>query len=185
MKTIITAFTVAFVSLSQLIAEDTAKPLLSLSVKRQLTKTDQEKIGARAEVKDKIVTLRVVIRNVSSSTIDGASISGDVLLERSMGQNEKIVKESLAPMKIPEMKPNASITIDLGKIKLSKVEWKNREFEETLEEWQVVCKKDETVIGKDISSDKYTTLEKEIKPEKPGDDRPRDQRQRKLRKLIN
>jgi hypothetical protein len=32
---------------------------------------------------------------------------------------------------------------------------------------------------------KYTTLEKEIEPEKPGDDRPGDQRQRKLRKLIN
>ncbi len=175
----------AFALTSPIFAEEVVKPFLSLSVKRQITNTEQDKIGAKAEVKDKIVTLRVVITNVSSTIIDGAMLSGDVLLERSMGDNKKIVKESLAPIKIPDLKPNAAITLDLGKIKLSKVEWKHREFEESLEEWKVVCKKGEIVIGKNTSSDKYTALEKEIKPEKPANDRPANPRQRKLRRLIN
>jgi len=181
----IAALTMAFALTSQIFAEEVAKPLLSLSVKRHLTNTEQEKIGPRTEVKDKIVTLRVIISNVSSTVVDGAMLSGDVLLERTLGDHKKIVKESLAPIKIPEMKPNASVTLDLGKIKLSKVESKYREFEESLEEWKVVCKKGETVIGKNTSSDKFTTLEKEIKPDKPGDDRPSNPRQRKLRKFLN
>lgn len=175
----------AFAFVFQAFGEEQAKPFLSLSVKRHLTNTEQGKIGARGEVKDKIVTLRCVITNVSSTIIEGAMLSGDVLMERSRGENKKIVKESLAPIKIPEMKPNAEITLDLGKMKLSKVEWRNREFEESLEEWKVVCKKGETVIGKNTSSDKYTSLEKEIKPEKPENNRPANPRQRKLHKFIN
>jgi hypothetical protein len=85
-----------------------------------------------------------------------------VLINRAGEDNERIVKELLKSLKLPPMKPNENLTVDLGKFTLTKVEWKRRTFEETLEEWKVVCKKGETNIGENVSDEKYNVLVKEM-----------------------
>jgi hypothetical protein len=131
-------------------------------VKRQVLGTEKEERGPRSEARDKEMTLRVVIKNLSDTTLEGAELTGDVLINRAGEDNERIVKELLKSLKLPPMKPNENLTVDLGKFTLTKVEWKRRTFEETLEEWKVVCKKGETNIGENVSDEKYNVLVKEM-----------------------
>lgn len=148
-----------------------AKPSVTLSVKRHLINSEHDQRGPQKS-REKTITLRVDIQNVSSSTIEGAILSGDVLVTRSVEEREKVVKEFLGTLKVPSLKPNEKITLDFGKIQLSDFQWKHRKFEESLEEWKVICKKGETEIGKNLSNTRYTTLEKEVKPNEPGPNRP-------------
>lgn len=170
MKTLTLLFALAFAIFSHGFAADAAKPLVSITAKRQLTGTERDQ-RFRTDAREKAVTLRVVIQNTSSATIEGAELSGEVLVERARDEREKIVKEKLKAVKLPAIKPNERITIDLGEIILREVEWRQRKFEESLEEWKVVCKKGETEIGLHLSSDQYTELEKKIIPEEPWNDR--------------
>jgi hypothetical protein len=61
------------------------------------------------------------------------------------------------------MKPNAKFTLDLGKIEVKELELAKRKFEESLEEWQIVCTSGGKEIAKAMSSEKYTALEKDAK----------------------
>ncbi len=167
MKTHILSFAVLFGLISGVFAEEAAaKPLVSLTVKRQLLSADKDDRGPRSESRDKEMTLRVVIKNLSDTTLEGAELTGDVLINRAGEDNERIVKEMLKSLKLPPMKPNENLTVDLGKFTLTKVEWKRRTFEETLEEWKVVCKKGETNIGENVSDKNYDVLIKEMKDQK-------------------
>lgn len=167
MKTHILSSVVLFGLISGIFAEEAAaKPLVSLTVKRQLLSADKDDRGPRSESRDKEMTLRVVIKNLSDTTLEGAELTGDVLINRAGEDNERIVKEMLKSLKLPPMKPNENLTVDLGKFTLTKVEWKRRTFEETLEEWKVVCKKGEANIGENVSDKNYDVLIKEMKDQK-------------------
>jgi hypothetical protein len=144
-------------------AEEAAKPLVSLTVKSQLLSADREIRGQRSAPKDKEMTLRVEIKNLSDSPLEDAELIGNVLINRSINDEAKIVKEELTSLKLPPIKPNEKITVDLGKITVSKVKWHCRSFDETLEEWKVVCKKGDANIGEKVSTDKYAYLVKHMK----------------------
>ncbi|MES2980910.1 MAG: hypothetical protein V4727_01240 [Verrucomicrobiota bacterium] len=162
MKTQILSFAVLFGLIAGVVAEEAAKPLVSLTVKRQVLGTDKDE-RTLSQSRDKEMTLRVVIKNLSDTTLEGAELTGNVLINRAGVEDERIVKELLKPLKLPPMKPNENLTVDLGKFTLTKVEWTRRTFEETLEEWKVVCIKGETNIGENVSDEKYNVLVKEMK----------------------
>jgi hypothetical protein len=103
----------------------------------------------------------VEITNTSPAPVTGSELSGDVLVRRARNEKQIVVREPLDKIKLPAMKPNEKLTLDLGKIELSEVEWLNRKFEETVEEWQVTCTQGTTEIGKAASSDHYQTLLKD------------------------
>jgi hypothetical protein len=116
--------------------------------------------------------------NISQTAIEGGELSGVALVKRAGETREKTVSESLGKLKLPAMKPNEKITLDLGKLLLSEVEWRNRKFEETLEEWKVTCSQGQTEIGKAVSSDRFEELEKDAmgppkKDAKPGRKNPK------------
>lgn len=183
MKTLTSIFAVCLALLSQAGALEPAKPQLTMTVKRQLLDTDHEMRGKQGNTQHKLITLRVELVN-SSSTATGESIlSGNALISRAIGEREKVVMESLGTMKVPAMKPNEKLTFDLGRITLSEVEWRNRKFEESLEEWKIVCRQGETEIGKSISSERYETLAKDLEPADPKQGGGRGPTPRKLRKL--
>lgn len=163
MKTQILSVAVLFGLISGIFAEEAAKPLVSLTVKRHVLGTDKDDRGPHSESRDKDITLRVEIKNLSNAILEGAELTGDVLINRAGEDHERLVKEALKSIKLPPMKPNENLTVDLGKFTLTKVEWKRRTFEETLEEWKVVCKKGETNIGENVSDKKYDALVNEIK----------------------
>ena len=174
MKTLTPILAASLVLLSQVSAAEPpkpAKPTVTLTVKRHLTDSERDQ-GFRSKSREKTITLRVDIQNVTSSTIEGAVLTGDVLVTRSIDEREKIVKEWLGTLKVPTLKPNEKLTLDFGEIKLSEVEWKHRKFEETLEEWKVVCKNGETELGLNLSNARYTTLEKKVVPNEPHPNRP-------------
>ena len=100
------------------------------------------------------------------TTLEDAELTGDVILNRSVNEEAKIVQEALTSLKLPAIKPNEKITVDLGKFTISKVKWHCRSFDETLEEWKVVCSKGEANIGEKISTDKYGYLLRGIQKEK-------------------
>ncbi len=139
-------------------AEEAAKPLVSLIVKSQVLSVDKDIRGQRSAPKDKEMTLRVEIKNLSDTTLEDTELIGDVILNRSVNDDAKIVQEMLTSLKLPAIKPNEKLTVDLGKFTISKVKWHCRSFDETLEEWKVVCHKAEANIGEKVSTDKYGYL---------------------------
>ncbi len=144
-------------------AEEAAKPMVSLTVKSQLLSADRDIRGQRSAPKDKEMTLRVEIKNLSDSTLEDAELTGDVILSRSVNEEAKFVQELLTSLKLQPIKPNEKITVDLGKFTISKVKWHCRSFDETLEEWKVVCKIGGANIGEKVSTDKYVYLVKHMK----------------------
>ncbi|MEO5712399.1 MAG: hypothetical protein ABIT37_02840 [Luteolibacter sp.] len=163
MKTFITLFTVAFLSATTHAAEE-PKPLVTLSVKRQLLDSNHEMRGRQGDTKDKTFALRVEITNTSSTTVTDAELTGTVLVSRSTDVSDKVVKEPLGNLAIAPMKPNERITVDLGKITLREVELRNRRFEEKMEEWKVECLQKQIVIGSAVSSDQFAAKEKQVTP---------------------
>lgn len=173
MKFLISMLSVGLLLLLPAGAVEPAKPQLTLTVKRQLLDSDHEMRGKLGNTKSKTLTLRVEIVNTTSATVAASELSGDALVTRAVGEHEKLVRETLAAVKVPEIKPNQKITLDLGKIKLSELEWRNRKFEETLEEWKVTCKQGQTELGSSLSSDRFETLDRQVaadapKPKGPG-----------------
>lgn len=146
------------------LSADATKPLVSVSAKRHVLDSDHDLKGQRGSSGKKVITLRAEITNTTSSPVEASSISGDALILRAVGENEKLVKESLGKVEVPALKPNEKKTVDLGKITLSEVEWGKRKFEESLEEWKVTCTQGQVVIGGTESSDKYADLEATAKP---------------------
>ncbi len=166
-------------------AAEPSKPLVTLSVKKQLLDSEHDTRGRQGSTQKKVYTLRVDVVNVSSSPIGESTLSGDALVTRAIGEKEKIVKESLGTVKVPAMKPNEKLTLDLGKVSVSEVEWRDRKFEEKLEEWRIVCKRDDTEIGKAVSNERFETLSKEVSTEEPKGPETQGPARRKLRQFRN
>jgi hypothetical protein len=161
MKTITLLFAAAFVLVSSANAADAPKPLLQLSAKKQVLDTEHDKHGAGGSSKEKTLALRVVIFNTGATTVGESVLTGTALVSRSGEFRDQVVKESLGEIKVPELKPNEKVTLDLGKIELRELEWNKRKFEEELEEWQVTCKQGGVEIGKAESSANYALLAKD------------------------
>jgi hypothetical protein len=189
MKNHFFSFTVFLSLIAGTFAEEVTKPLVSLTVNRHLLDSELDHRGPRSESREKEITLRVEVRNISDKPLEGAELTGEVLLKRAFNNDERIVKESLKSLKLPPMKPNENLTVDLGKFTLSKSKWKNRTFEETLEEWKVVCKNGEINIGQNVSDEKYYILinemkeQREEKAEKKKDEPETPFHKKKFRKL--
>lgn len=166
MKPLILTSALVLAMAAPCLAQEQAKPTVSLSVKRQLIGTDNSRGGWQTDAREKTVTLRVTITNTSSARLEGASLTGKVMVERAMEDRGKFVCEFLEPVKLPSMAPNQQITVDLGKVSLRKVEWQRRKFEESLEEWEVLCKLGDSTIGSNLSDPRFKTLEKEWLEEK-------------------
>ena len=162
MKTMALLITLTLSGLVNLQAADAPKPMLTLSVKRQTVDTEHDMRGRQGNTRQKTLALKVEIVNTGSTTVEASVLTGDALVSRAGDFKEKIVKESLGEIKVPAMKPNEKLTLDLGKIRLDEVEWRNRKFEEILEEWQVTFSQGSTEIGKAVSSTRYATLLKEV-----------------------
>jgi len=160
MKIITFLFAIGLGLLANANAADAPKPLLQLSAKKQVLDTDHDTRGAARRSKEKTVALRVVIFNTGSTTVGESLLAGVALVSRSGEFRDQVVKESLGEIKVPALKPNAKITLDLGKIQLSELEWAKRKFEEELVEWQVTCSQGLVEIGKAESSDRYPLLAK-------------------------
>lgn len=140
------------------------KPQLQLSAKKQILDADYDKFGKARKARSsnqKTYTLRVELYNATSTTVAESVLTGTALVSRVFQSNSQIVKESLGEIKVPDMKPNEKITLDLGKIELREVEWRNRKFEENLEEWKVTCSQGNEEIGTTLSSEKYVVVVKE------------------------
>jgi hypothetical protein len=175
MKTQILSFAVLFGLISGAFAEEAAKPQVSLTVKRQTLDVSSDK-GSKSESMEKEVTLRVEIRNVTKETLEGAELTGEVMINRAKNDEERMVIEELKSLKLPAMKPNERITVDLGKVIINKVRWKNRTFEESLEHWKLVCKKGEASIGENLSDSNYTGLVKEMEQQEEANKEQRKQK---------
>ena len=168
MKTHFLSFVVFFALIAGVFAEEATKPSVSLTVKRQTLDASRDR-GFHSEASDKEVTLRVEIKNVTNEALEGAELTGQVIINRARNEAERMVVEELKSIKLPAMKPNERLTVDLGKIILNKARWKNRTFEETLEQWKVVCKKGEANIGENLSDKNYAGLLKEMEKEHDAD----------------
>ncbi|MEO8613498.1 MAG: hypothetical protein ABI600_00030 [Luteolibacter sp.] len=176
MKNLIILLTLGLALPTTTRAAEPAKPLVTLSVKRQVLDSSHEMLGRQGNTKQKTYTLHVEIINTSSSEITDAQLTGEILVTRSSEMSEKLVKEPLDKITLATMKPNEKLTVDLGKITLREVEWRNRKFEEQLEEWKVDCVQKETVIGSAVSSPHFESLEKKaVTPQvaNPGPMHPR------------
>ena len=170
MKTLTLLMATGLAFLASALADEAPKPLLQLSAKKQVLDTDHDRLRAGSS-KQKTVALRVVLYNATSKTVEESVLTGVALVSRAAESREQIVKESLGEIKVPAMKPNEKVTIDLGKIELSEVEWGKRKFEENLEEWQVTCSHGEVEIGKAESSDRFALVARDaVKngPQRPG-----------------
>ena len=185
MKSLIAMLSLGLMLITGAQALEPAKPRVSLTVKRQLLDSDHDLRGRDGSSKRKTFTLRVELVNSSSAAVGESTLTGDALVTRAFGEREKTVREALGAVKVPAMKPNEKLTLDLGKITVSEVEWHSRKFEEKLEEWRIVCKQDETEIGKAVSSERYETLSKDIEPEPNRDRAPLGPDKRRFRKFGN
>lgn len=161
MKTLPFLFAAGLACLTPALAAEPQKPLVALTVKRHVLDSDRDMIGRKGSNRQKTVALRVEIVNTTSTPVAESELSGDVLVKRARNEKEIVVKEALGEVKLPAMKPNEKLTLDLGKIVLHELEWRNRKFEEDLEEWQVTCTQGNTEIGKATSSDNYQKLLKD------------------------
>lgn len=165
MKTMLTGFIAGLLMVSAS-AADPQKETVTLTAKLHVLDSDRDLLGRRGNTREKTVALRVEIVNTTAALVGECELSGNVLVKRARNEQEKIVKESLEALKVPALKPNGKVTLDLGRIRLSEVEWRNRKFEETLEEWKVICSQGGNEIGKAVSSGRYETLSKDVEPEK-------------------
>jgi hypothetical protein len=149
-------------------AADPPKHLVTLNVKPHTLDSNHALLGKRGNAANKIVALRVEITNISSTTIADSSISGNALVQKIGDMKNILVNTPLGSLKVPAMKPNEKLSLDLGKIILSKIELPRRFAAENLEEWQVTCTQAGAEIGK-ASSDRYEALEKTtVNPPGPG-----------------
>lgn len=140
---------------------DPAKPLLRLEVKKQVLDSAHDLRGRQGSTARKVLTLRIEITNTSGAPLEATTLTGEAIVERAKGESETLVKESLGKVELPALKPNERTTVDLGKITLKEVEWRNRKFEESLEEWKVTCLQGQTIVGSAVSSDRFIELEQE------------------------
>lgn len=138
-----------------------AEPSVSLSVKKQVVDSDHELGGRQGSRAKKVIKLRVEVTNTGASVVSGAQVSGIALIKRERAVQEKVTREKLAPVALPELKPNARETVDLGNIELHELETRLKKLEQTLEEWKVVCLKDGVELGSAVSGPGFEILDRD------------------------
>ncbi|MFN9025492.1 MAG: hypothetical protein ACK5VX_04795, partial [Akkermansiaceae bacterium] len=94
MKTHFLSFTVLFGLIAGVFAEEATKPSVSLTVKRQTLDASRDR-GFQSEASDKEVTLRVEIKNVTNEALEGAELTGQVIINRARNEAERLVVEEL------------------------------------------------------------------------------------------
>lgn len=141
-------------------AADAPAPQVSLTVKKQVVDSDHDLRGRQGSSAKKVLTLRAEITNTGRTPLEGATLSGTALILKAGEVKEALVKEPLAGTPVPELRPGGRVTLDVGRIVLHEREWRNRKFEETLEEWQVVCEAAGKQIGTAESSGRFASMEK-------------------------
>jgi hypothetical protein len=142
------------------IAADPVTPTVKLAVRKHLLDSDRDKGAKHGEQVMKAYTLRVEVTNTGKTTLAGASLSGTALVHRARAMNDRIVSEPLTSLEVPQLKPNGTVTLDLGRIDLHKLVLRQRQMEETLDEWQVVLTQGEVELAKEQSSSGYEALSK-------------------------
>jgi hypothetical protein len=154
------------------VTAEPAKPLLALTAKKHLVDSDSDRHGGQVTTREKSITIRVEITNQSTATITGAELSGHALIKRDGSLKDGLSKTSLGKLAIPELKPNARVTLDLGRISLHELDGRVRKVETSLEAWKVIATKAGTEIGMVKSGDTYDALEAQSvtrgKEGKPG-----------------
>ena len=174
MKTIFSILAASLVCFSPSTAADAPAPKVSLVVKKQVIDSDHDLRGRQGRVAKKVLTLRVEITNTGGTTLEGATLSGTAIILKAGEVKETFAKEPLGAIPVPELRPGGRVTLDIGRIALHEREWRNRKFEESLEEWKVVCTAAGTEIGMTESSARYPILEQKLAkpgqggPAKPG-----------------
>ena len=149
----------AFVALhTPLPAADSAK--VAITAKTRVVDSDHDLRGKFGDTGQKTVTLKVTIVNTSGGPLGASELTGDVLVKRARDEKVKIVKESLGKIAVPALKPNEKITVDLGKVTLSKLKWAKQEFEESLEAWKVTSSTGAVTLGTVTSDPRYEELAK-------------------------
>ena len=138
MKTLILMLAAASGFILPAFAADPAPPALKLVIKKHLMDSDRDKGTTYGGQVLKAYTLRVEVTNAGKTTLEGASLSGTALVHRARAKNNRITREPLTSVEVPQLKPNGKVTLDLGRIELHKVVMRQRQMEETFDEWQVV-----------------------------------------------
>jgi hypothetical protein len=141
-------------------AAEAPAPQVSLTVKKQVIDSDHDLHGRQGSSAKKVLTLRAEITNISQEPVKSATLTGTALILKAGEVKEMLVRQPLAETPVPELRPGGRITLDVGRIVLHEREWRNRKFEETLEEWQVVCEADGKQLGTAESSSRYAGMEK-------------------------
>lgn len=167
MKTLALSLSAGFFLILTSLTAEAAPQSVKLEVKKHLVESDRNKVASFGGQVSKAYTLRVEITNTGKETITGAKLSGTALVMRARAMNERLSSEPIAAMEIPELKPNGRVTLDLGRIDIHKLELRQREMEETFEEWQVVCTQGESELAKVESSGKFESLNKDAS-DQPG-----------------
>lgn len=165
MKPTLTYFATALLLLVPAGAIEPQKPLVTLTVKRQLLDSDYHQNGRTGDTRHKTITLRVNVSNTSQTAVGESELSGNALIVRAENLQEMVIKEPLTPINVPAMKPGERLTFDLGEIHLSEIEWSNHKYEETLEEWKVICTQGTIEVGASVSSGDYDKLVTEVVPD--------------------
>jgi len=167
MKSLITLLALSFAFASLASASEPQKSLLTFTVKRQLLHSEYEMLGRQGGSKLQTYALRVEITNETSSTVAESRLSGEALVKRRTREKQTVVKEPLGSLKLPAMKPNATVTLDLGKITLNQYEWQNQKFQETLEEWKIAASLNKVRVGYAESAHFAALAKTATEPETP------------------
>jgi hypothetical protein len=134
------------------VAADPAPSSIQLVVRKHLLDSDRDKGAKFGGQEMKAYTLRVEVTNTGKASLAGGSLSGTALVQRARAMNNRIVGEPLRSLEVPELKPNGTVTLDLGRIELHKVVMRQRQMEETFDEWQVVFTQGGAELAKEQSS---------------------------------
>ena len=180
MKAIIRILAVGLVCHFSCFAAEPSAPKVSLTVKKQVMDMDHDNIGKQGSVAKKVLTLRVEVTNNSKDSLAGAMLSGTAIIRKAGETKETFDKEPLGKTPVPELRPGGRVTLDVGRIALHEREWRNQKFEESLEEWKVVCMAAGSDIGMAVSSPRFSNLEKLA--DKPGKGGPANPGRKKKRK---
>ncbi len=169
MKSIILSLAAGSCFIVSALAVEPAAPTVKLVVKKHLLESEHDKGGKFGSSAAKTYALRVEVTNTGKTPLVGAEISGTALVHRARALADRVSAEPLSAVKVPDIKPNDKVTLELGRIDLHKLEMRQREMEESLEEWQVICTKGGSELGKEESSDRFETMNKDASgPSKKG-----------------
>lgn len=169
MKTLLQSLALGLCCVVSPVSAEPASPTVQLVVKKHLMDSDHDKGGKFGSNSAKTYTFRVEVTNLGNTTLTGAEISGTALVHRSRAMGERVSRESLSAVPVPDLKSRDKVTLDLGRIDIHELELRQREMQESIEEWKVICTKAGSELGNAVSSSKFEALDKEASgPTKEG-----------------